>query len=359
MTSINIEDMAFEDVYKKMKGTQKPPVQERNEPDFIDVGVPPTAPAGKVKMYSEITGSVPAGLEDFAIPCYDDADWEKEDRQFIPDVDSTFVWDHTVAYPLLKAYVHGLKALIVGPTGSGKTETNKQIAGHLRQPYLRINGRQDMEADTLLGKPWVSNGNMEFKMGDLPKAMLKGWYIAFDEPWKTPAGIQMALQRFYERNGVLQLDDMPGSLEDKTIVPSNKMRLVLCDNVVGSGDNMDVFGATLIQDASTINRMDVVLFQDYLQMDDEVKLLTGKYNFLPESKAKMAVQLANAIRRAFASRDISATMSPRNLQSWMELAYDLKSYKLAFTYVMLNRFADDAERVAVKGMWTQVYGDQL
>jgi len=117
-----------------------------------------------------------------------------------------------------------------------------------RQPYLRINGRQDMESDTLLGKPWVTEGEMSYIKGELPKALEKGWFVAFDEPWKTPSGIQMSLQRMYEKDGVLQLDDMPGSLDEKLIVPKDTFRMVLCDNVVGTGDNQDKYGATMIQD---------------------------------------------------------------------------------------------------------------
>lgn len=361
MATTTVDDLVLADLVSGYKNENRVSTKlKEEEPEFLEVEEEvKSAISSTTKKYSDITGAVPAGKQDFDIPCYAVEDWDEEGRSHIPDIDPLFVWDHSVAYPLLKAYVLGLKVLVVGPTGSGKTETNKQIAAHLNQPYFRINGRQDMEADTLLGKPWVSGGEMRFEMGDLPKALKKGWYVAFDEPWKTPAGIQMALQRFYERGGVLQLDDMPGSLEEKTIIPDKRSHLVLADNVVGTGDNMDKFGATLIQDASTINRMDLVLFQDYLPQKDEANMIVEKYKFIPEGKAKNVVKLANLIRRGFEQGELSATMSPRNIMSWMELAFDMKDYKESFKYVMLNRFSDDNEKGAVRGHWTTVFGDSL
>lgn len=341
------------------KGKAKTVSPKPPEPEFLDVEDENSPEPAHKLMYSEITGSVPTGKDDFVIPSYVAEDWDEEDRVYIPEADSTFVWDHNVAYPLLKSLVMNKKVLIVGPTGAGKTEICRQICARINQPYFRINGRQDMEADTLLGKPWVSDGTMHFELGEFPKALRKGWFVAFDEPWKTPSGIQMALQRYYERNGILQLDDMPGTLEEKTVKPDPRSRLVLADNVVGTGDKMDKFGATLIQDASTINRMDVVLYQNYLQPEQEVGLITSKYKFVPEGKAKKVVQLARLIREGFEQGDLAATMSPRNIMSWMEMAYDLKDYKAAFVYTMLNRFADESEKGAVKNHWATVFGDSL
>lgn len=360
MGNIDINKITVDEI---MGSIRKKPVKEEStvvEEDFLPTEETPAenTTTGAIS-YKTLTGSLPKDKEDFSIPCYKAEDWDEDGRAHIPTEDKSFVWDHTVAYPLLKAYVLNKKVLIVGPTGCGKTELVKQVCAKIKQPYLRINGRQDMESDTLLGKPWVSGGEMHFELGELPKALKKGWMIAFDEPWKTPAGIQMALQRYYEKDGVLQLDDMPGDLKEKTVVPDSKSRLVLCDNVVGTGDNMDKFGATLIQDSSTINRIDLVLRATYLELQQEIGMLRAKYGWLPESKARKMVQLANLVRAGFEQGELAATMSPRNLMSWAELSYDLKDYMEGFRYTMLNRFADDSEQGAVKKMWSTVFGGTL
>ena len=150
----------------------------------------------------------------------------------------------------------------------------------------RINGRQDMESDTLIGKPWVNNGSMEFVLGEFPKALLSGDIILLDEPTKIPSGIQMTLQRVMERNGVLQIDDMPEGLESKTIVPHPEARIVLADNVVGTGDNSEQYGATMIQDSSFLNRIDAVLHVPYMSPEKEAELLANKFPVLvPKNSA--------------------------------------------------------------------------
>ena len=98
---------------------------------------------------------------------------------------------------------------MVRPTGSGKASLQDYFAAHINQPLFRLNGRGDMESDTRLGRPWVGEKGMEFLKGELVKAAEKGYWIVIDEPWKLPAPIQMALQRFCEKNGQFQLDDMP------------------------------------------------------------------------------------------------------------------------------------------------------
>lgn len=303
-------------------------------------------------------------LKDFRVSHYFNvSDWDEDVQNDIPDegdYKGKFVADHSVIYPTLRAMCRNLKVMVYGPTGSGKTETQRFICALTHQPYLRINGRQDMETDAILGKPWVSEGTMHFDLGALPSAIKKGYMVAFDEPWKTPSGIQMALQRYYERNGVLFLDDMPGTMEEKTITPDPRSRLVLCDNVVGTGDNLDQYGATMVQDNSTLNRLDVIILQDYLNPANEVKLITSRYPSIPQHKAKLMVQLAGKIRQGLANSELSTGFSPRNYMAWAEMAYDYRSYEEGFRQTMLHRFnRDDTEKQAVVGMYRTVFGEKL
>jgi len=301
-----------------------------------------------------------SGLPDFVVTTkYSAGDWDEDERHLIPDIESVrhYKPDHTVLYPSMLAREDNLKVLTYGPTGSGKTDMYKFIAAICQQPYLRINGRADMESDSILGRPWISEGTMHYDLGQLPIGLKKGRLICFDEPWKTSSGIQMALQRYYERNGQLFLDDMPGSVTEKTITPDPRAVMVLCDNVVGTGDNLDQYGATMVQDSSTLNRMDLVLHLGYLKMDDEIDMLMERYPFLIKTKTRQMVQLANLIRVGYEEGVLSVTMSPRNLMSWAEMAHKVKSFELAFEWTMGKRFnRSDSELQAVKGHYHTVFG---
>lgn len=309
------------------------------------------------KWYSDVFEEVPKDREDIPVRVFEPEAWEVEDRVYIPEVDNDFVPDHSVLYPLMLAKLEKKRVLIYGPTGSGKTALNKYIAAKVGQPYLRINGREDMQTDSLLGKPWVSGGAMHWEDGEWPKAVRKGYYIAFDEPWKCPPGIIMCLQRFFERDGILQLDDKPGSLKDKQVFPDIRNFLVLCDNVIGLGDNQDQFSATMIQDSSTVNRMDIVLYQGYMPPAKEVEMLVKKYSQINTKYLSDIVKLANLIRTSYNQKGISQTMSPRNLQSLCEFTIKTRSIKTAFEWTMMHRYPTDAEKGAVMNMFKTVFGD--
>lgn len=310
------------------------------------------------KLYSELFGVVPPSGFDFNVPCYSDEDWSESDRAFIPDISKFegYVINHDILEQELRALRNDLTVLVVGPTGSGKTSLQEYLCAVIRQPYLRINGRQDMESDTLLGKPWVDAGSMTFRLGELPKAMTSGWFVAFDEPWKVPAGIQMSLQRMLERGGILQIDDMPGDLADKQIVPKNTFKMVLCDNVVGTGDGAIRYGATQIQDGSTLNRLDIVLRMDYLSQAQEEKMLASMHEHLTKKQVSSMIKLARLLRVGFEQDELSAAVSPRNLYAWGLMYKELGDMKRAFEATIATRFAEETEHEAVMEHYRVVFG---
>ena len=113
-----------------------------------------------VQMYSDMFEGGKEFLEaeklpDLEIVKYEDEYWPEGVRVDIPEYDG-HVWDHKVLYPNMLAIENNLKVVLVGPTGSGKTAMEKAVAAMKNQPYYRINGRRDMESDTLLGKILVN-----------------------------------------------------------------------------------------------------------------------------------------------------------------------------------------------------------
>lgn len=304
----------------------------------------------------------PKGMPNLKAVVFEDKDWPKKDRVFIPDISKfkDYVPNVMVLYQLwISVLKNNQKALVVGPTGSGKSSLQEYFCAMIRQPMYRINGRGDMESDTILGKPWVSDGSMHFEKGELVKAAEKGYWILIDEPWKLPAPIQMALQRFYEKDGQFQLDDMPGEMCDKLITPAPTCRVVLCDNVVGTGDNMDQYAATMIQDGSTLNRIDVVFRQEYMAKDLEVEMLTKAVPLITEHQAGLMVDFFGLCRISYEQRNLTAALSPRNLLTWAELSVQLASPEAAALWTLIDRFADDTEKQLVNEHFRTVFDTSL
>jgi cobaltochelatase CobS len=286
-------------------------------------------------------------------------DWDEVDRPHIPGLDLNYIWQHESLYAVVQGQLLNMKTMLVGDTGTGKSKLHENLAAVYNQPFYRLNGRGDMESDTILGRVDLENGSTTFLLGEFTKRFVKGYYILLDEPWKLPASINMALQRPLERDGILQIDDMKGDLCDKQFAPHPRTLLTLADNVVGTGDDDGRFAATMVQDSSTLNRIDLVVPLDYLPAKLEKQMLTKRFPQVPDRQASRAVQVANLIREGCRDGQLSVTMSPRNLIAWMELATKARSYEHGFIYTMLNRYADKNERDTVINFWETVYGSPL
>jgi len=367
MSTSDIDDRVsarLADAMAKARGGTRSPVPEP-EPA---IPVPPRKvfkDAMKGKPFSKVFGvKPPEGYPDLKAAVYKLADWSKGEQSFIPSKSkfANYVPNVAVLYQLWVSVLrNNKKALVVGPTGSGKTSLQEYFCAHINQPMYRINGRGDMESDTILGRPWVEGGDMRFEKGELVKAAEKGWWILIDEPWKLPAPIQMALQRFYEKDGQFQLDDMPGEIEDKIITPKPSCRLVLCDNVVGTGDNVDQYAATMIQDGSTLNRLDVVFYQGYMSKAAEVDMLRKSVpeNSILEKDLSRMVDFFRLCRTSYEQRALSAALSPRNLLTWAELTVQLESVTMAANWTLLHRFAEDEEKSLVNEHYRAVFDRNL
>ncbi len=368
---------SFVDDFVFGEGTTKTEPKKKSKPtgpDFIKTASTAVVTSHvkegmKLVKYSSLFGwdkTVLKDKEDFDMVVYEDSYWSKDDLTHVPDTEKFEgrVIDHRAVYPFamgMQPQFKGFKIMMVGPTGSGKSTLAEHYCGLINQPFLRINGRQDMESDTILGKPWVSEKGMEYMLGEWPKASQKGWFVLVDEPWKIPSGIWMTASRHLERGGIWQIDDMPSDdVLDKQIVPKGSYRCVLADNVVGTGDNVEQYGATMIQDSSTLNRIDMVIKVPYLTPTEETGIITQKYPAIPKHMAVKMISLLNLLRSGFDSNELSSPASIRNIEAWSEMSIALKGdYGTAFQWILLNRYADDSEAGAVRNHYFTCFAEHL
>lgn len=344
-----------------IKGMEPETVTEEKKEMIIDWSTPPSK-YKKTKKYSEVFGE-PVHLKnwvDFDVPYYEKSDWPEAAQEFIPGEMEGYVPDHKYLYPLLAAITRRLKVQIVGDTGSGKTEIKKYTCHKLNIPLFRLNFRGDMESDTILGKPWVEpvNGEVQttFKLGSLPEALKEGFFIDLDEIFNAPAPILAALQRYMESDGILQIDDMPGTLAERQVRPHERSIVVLSSNTTGQGENLDKFAANQIQDRSFLNRIDVVIHMDYMSPTKEQEILKKRYPMFDDDFLMYVVQLINLIRQGNSKGQITPAASLRTAFSWLDVYQILKDVELSFEMAFLNKLPDDSERTAVQVMFENVFG---
>ena len=301
-------------------------------------------------LLSDMTGGVlPKSGIDHVMFRYPEGTWDAEHSINIPEVDPFFVWDADLLDGLWMAYLDDEKALAVGPPGTGKSTASRQLAAWIRQPFARFNGKDGIEGAAFLGYAWATSAGMEWKDGLMPQAVEHGYYTCIDEVMKLPPGIQMAMQSLYEKDGFLMLDEKPGTIAEKHIHPRPEFRLIGTDNSKGTGDDMDKYGASQMQDISTLDRFTITLPVTYLTVAQECGMLEKRYPNCEVKVIKRSVVMAKLVREAFDNGDLALTLSPRGLNTVCQLTQRGLSLETAIRMAYINKLGDDIERKAAEG----------
>lgn len=275
----------------------------------------------------------------------------------IPQIDPDYFWDADVLEAIVLADALDEKVLLVGLPGTGKTSACKQYGAWIDQPFMRFNGKEGIEQSSFLGQLWVPEpGKMEWQDGLLPQGLKLNYIVCIDEVFKIPPGIQMALQTLYEKDGFLMLDDKPGTLYDKMVHPGEHFKMMLTDNVKGTGDSTEMFAATQMQDSSTIDRFGITANVNYLPREQEITMMRKKYGSSYTTVIKKLVQFAGMVREAYASGTIALTLSPRGLAVAMEMIVNHNvPDRTALQYAFVSKIADDIElqeiRQFIRTVW--------
>jgi MoxR-like ATPase len=309
--------------------------------------------------FTDITGGrLPKSGINYVIQQYADDHFPEEHRVHIPDVDPRHFWSCEALEALVLA--HGLreKALLTGLPGVGKSSSVKQFGAWIRQPYMRLGGRGDLESSSFLGYSWADIeehegqmvSKMAFKPGMLTQGCMYGYLTTIDEVMKIPPYIQMAMQHLYEKDGHLTIDDKPGTQEDKIVRPASEFLMILTDNVKGTGDSFDKFASTQMQDTSTLDRININETIDYLELKDEVSMLMGMYPKADKTLVTKLVKFAGLVRNGYKQGSIALVLSPRGLIAIMDVMTKNVPVGRALELAFINKIADETEIIAIQEM---------
>lgn len=314
----------------------------------------------KGKKLSTLFGvKVPDGMPDPQVITFEPEDWDEQVRSLIPEKDKGYVFQPKELVELIVGLQAGDNCWIAGPTGSGKTTLVQQYCAVVGRPFIRVNGRGDMESGPIFGQYKVENQETVWVDGACTEAVKYGALYCQDEPTVLPAEIAMGYQWLLETDGKLFLADKAADMGDKLIEPHPEFRFVCCDNTRGLGDETGAYAGTNVWNTATLDRFNTTIHLDYLAIEHEIAIIKGRVPEVTEEFAKRCVQLANIIRTAYQEGDMSFTLSPRTLISWANKAVIYQSPSLGLKVAFYQKLSSEDERLALARAYQTVFAEEL
>jgi len=275
----------------------------------------------------------------------------------VPEIDSTYKFDHDTTLAILAGYTYNRRVMIQGYHGTGKSTHIEQVGAKLNWPTVRVNLDSHISRIDLIGKDAIKlvEGKQvtEFQEGILPWALRNPVAIVFDEYDAGRADVMFVIQRVLEVDGKLTLLD-----QNKVIAPHPSFRLFATANNVGLGDTTGLYHGTQQINQGQMDRWSIVSTLNYLPHEDETAIVTAKNPGTdPEVIGKM-VTVAELTRNAFMNGDISTVMSPRTVIAWAQNTNIFKDVGFAFRLTFLNK-CDELERETVAEFYQRLFDEEL
>jgi cobaltochelatase CobS len=228
-------------------------------------------------------------------------------------------------------------ALLIGPTGSGKTSVIEQVAARLNRTVTRINLDGDVTRSDLVGQ-WVLSGEnvMTYHYGPLAKAMQSGDIMIIDEIDAGAAPVVMVVQAVLEGKPLMLLET------GETIHPHPDFRLFATANTNGQGDESGMYHGTQPQNYALMDRFKLVSIVDYPKKAEEHKILEKRLGMNDDDglRSKL-IEVANLIRKSHVKGDCVCTMSTRNIINIAEKMLVFGDIKMAYSVSFLNKLNID------------------
>ena len=227
----------------------------------------------------------------------------------VPEIDSTYKFDHDTTLAILAGYTYNRRVMIQGYHGTGKSTHIEQVGAKLNWPTVRVNLDSHISRIDLIGKDAIKlvDGKQvtEFQEGILPWALRNPVAIVFDEYDAGRADVMFVIQRVLEVDGKLTLLD-----QNKVIAPHPSFRLFATANTVGLGDTTGLYHGTQQINQGQMDRWSIVSTLNYLPHEDETAIVSAKNPGTDPDVIGKMVTVAELTRNAFMNGDISTSHSP-------------------------------------------------
>jgi len=317
------------------------------------------------RKFSEVFGFAPPSGNDRAGPVYKSEDFPEKLRPFVPAKTPGYCMDPENVEALWHAHIDSDVVWLYGMSGTGKSSLEQEFSAYIGQPFLRFNGREDVESNALFGQLVVEggeHGGTVWQDGLLTEGVRYGARTLIDEATCIPSGIMMGIQWLLERGGKLMLTDKPAEAGDRLVTPDPRFRLTFADNTRGQGDENGLFNGTGVMNTATLNRVGLTREIKYLTPDQEFEVLNHKFGKkISERVLRDIITLGGLLRRAMGEGQISLAFSLRSMESVCNKAYNYRTQgvggiRRAFYDGYANLLPNEEEQGAADNFYEMVFG---
>jgi len=289
-------------------------------------------PAGKtIEVDASEVFAGPSGeksdLLGFKVQAYE---WEHA-HPLVPTIDPNYKFKLDYLVDILWAIRNRKNMWLYGHTGTGKTTMLEQVCARLNWPVIRVNLDSGVERIDLLGKTGLkADGGATvttWEDGVIPQAMEMGAFLIIDEIDFGRSEVMYSIQRALEDKGLLLTED-----GGRVVQPHPMFRIAATANTRGQGDELGLYHGAKVHSTALLNRFTTWIDVDYMDKDDEAKLLQEVVG-VNEKDAKALALFASEARVAFKNGELMMPVSPRELipmaQAFSFFCSTMKSRKAA------------------------------
>lgn len=259
---------------------------------------------------------------------------------------------------IIKSEITGLKALLVGDTGCGKTSLLEYYAAVTGRPFFRVVWDESTDDQKLFGSLEVRTGESGtetyFNPSPLTRSMAYPSLVVMDELSAGTSGQTMLVNPLLDRRQItITTHDESAS---QVITAVDDWLVFATDNTAGNGDDLDLYNSRNILDQAIINRFDLYQKVPYAPESTERQLIhLFSEGAVDAEDGKKLAHFSAQCHKGFSDRTITTAFSVRNLMAICALVKAGDSVKEA---IKLNYWARVAksEQPDIAEMVRSIFG---
>lgn len=264
--------------------------------------------------------------------------WDKLPPIEIPEVDPIYVPDVEALSTIITSAHLGLKAMLYGDTGSGKTSLLEYFAAMTKRPFARIQFDDMTDDQKLFGNLDLNDeGGTYYNKSLMVQSFDWPTICTLDELSRATAAVTMLMNPVLDR-GTVQIVSKGG--EGAVAKASKEFLIFATDNTVGNGDGLDVYNSSNVLDEAIRNRLHMYQRVPYPSKSVVADILTKIDPCLSSNMKDKLVKFTGQLQQGFTERTITTAWSNRNLKAVVALLNAGMDVKEAITINYVNRVLD-------------------